>query len=278
MKNLIYFSICRYVPSIFRGESVNIGIAYHIPSLQMMDFIATRNIRRLKSFDDEVEIEMINAIFESLKYEFGESTLEYSEIDYEEYEALDLTNEKLLEEMIQGYVNQIQFSEVKVFEAKEDISESIKDLFDMILYYDKKKSERISQDRVRALAARIVSGSSYKNSMYKVSKSKGFFDIPYDFTYEKNGVEKYIKAFSFDYKQPWRFYKEVKAYLFDLDHALKEGMIKDLSNVKIVINNTELEQEHEKEIAEQLPKEIELVTLSKFSNLLVDSESSGILQ
>lgn len=263
MTNIIYFSVCRYVPSILRGEYVNIGLAYHIPSEKRLNFIASKNIRRIKSFDDEIEVDVINAIFESLKYEFGSITLE----KYDEYEDIDLSNPNLLTEKTSGYVNQIQFSEVKVYESQDDTEKAIKDLTDMFLYYDKKKSERINQDRVRALAVKIINSSSYKSSLERVERKEGFFEHPYDIKFNINGHEKYIKAFSFDYKHPRLIFKEIKAYLYELEHALNNGLIR-LSDIKIVINNTDLESNYEKEITKNLPEELEVLTLEQFNTIL----------
>lgn len=270
MTNIIYFVICRYVPSVLRGEKVNIGFVYHVPSLEQMDFIASKNIRRLKSFDDELEVDVINAIFESLKFEFGSDSLE--QYEYED-EALDLSNPYLLNDKTSGYVNQIQFSEVNVFESQETLEKAIKDITDMILYFDKKKNERINQDRVRALAAKIVNSSSYKDTLTRFQRTNEFFGLPYDFKFNLNGKDKFIKAFSFEYKQTSAFFKEIKAYLYDLEHFVKEGLV-SFSDVKIVINNTDLEAEHERIITRQLPKDLELITLEKFSSLIRHNEDS----
>jgi hypothetical protein len=267
MTDIINFAICRYVPSILRGEQINIGLVYHSPSLKLMDFISSKNTKRIKSFDDEIESDVINAIFESLNYEFCSGKLEGSLMD----NNIDLTQKNLLADLTKGYVNQIQFEHVRTFELKNNLKKEIEDLTDMYLYYDKMKNERMNQDRVRALTARIINSSSYKDSFSKVKKNKEFFEIPYDFKIQIQGANKYIKAFSFDYKNSSKFYKEMKSYLFDLSHA-KEHFGIDVSDVKIVINNTNLEAEHEKEITNHLPNELELFTLEKFSSFITQEE------
>jgi len=276
MSELIYFSICRYVPSVLRGEKVNIGFAYHIPSLCKIGFKKTKNTKRIKSFDDELELDMIHAIFESLKYDFGEGSL----MDIEEFEDIDLSYEGLLNNRIKSYVNQIQFSEVKVFNADVNVDESLKEIADLFLYFDKKKSERIDQKKVMTLATKIVSSSRYKNSINRSNKNnkiKEFYEVPYDFSFDINGQKKYIKALSFDYKQVNRFYKEIKAYLYDLEYAVKNDNI-DLENIQIVINDTDFEKEFEKVISEKLPRNLELKTLEEFSSILNAEDNEVIFQ
>ncbi|MBX0315493.1 DUF3037 domain-containing protein [Planococcus glaciei] len=273
MSEMIYFSICRYVPSVLRGEKVNIGFAYHIPSLNKIGFKRTKNIKRIKSFDDELEMDMIHAIFESLDYDFGEGSL----IDYEEFENINLSDENLLNDRIKSYVNQIQFSQVKVFSAEAGIEQSLKDIADLFLYYDKKKNERINQDKVRALATKMVNNSMYKNSITKFNKRNDFYEVPYDFSFNINGQEKFVKAFSFDYTQVNRFYKEIKAYLYDLDHAVKNNDI-NLNSIQIVINDTNLEKDFEKTISKELPEEIDMKTLDEFSSILNAYNDELILQ
>jgi len=263
MKNTVYFSICRYVPSLLRGETLNIGFAYHVPSTGHLDFFTSKNTARIRNFDDEIETDMISVIFDSLKYDFSSENLE----THDEYSNGELISPNLLNNKIKNYVNQVQFSEVSVFELDESVDNIILDIADMYLYYDKKKNERINHDRVRALAKKIVAASTYKDSMSKTSNIETFFDVPYDFKFNLGGHQKYIKGFSFDYKQPNRFFKEIKAYLFDLEHEMQKGTV-NLEDIKIVINNTDFDKEHEKIITDYLPGELELITLEKFSALI----------
>lgn len=271
MTNIINFAICRYVPSILRGEKINIGLVYHVPSMGVMDFVSSKNIRRIKSFDDEIEADVIKAIFESLNYEFSSFRLDGSLAE----SGLDITQKGLLNELIKGYVNQVQFEKVRMLEFNESLDAVVSDMIDMYLYYDKKKSERIDQNRVRALAARIVNSSPYKDSYTKVEKKKNFFDPPYDFKINIENDEKYIKAFSFDYLNPSKIFKEMKSYLYDLQHA-KEQFGIDISDVKIVVNNTTFELEHEIQLKNNLPVELQLLTLERFSSFISKNESSQL--
>lgn len=263
MKMTIFFSICRYVPSLLRGEKLNIGFAYHIPSTGQLGFFASKNIKRILSFDDEIDIEVVNAIYESLNYDFSAENLD----NYNDFQVLGLKDTSLLENKIYNYVNQIQFSEISVHEDEETIDKTLLDLADMYLYYDKPKDKRMNHQRVQSLARKIVNDSIYKESLSKTINNDEFLDNPYDFKIERNGRIEYIKGFSFDYLQPNRFFKEMKSYLYDLEKKIAVGDIR-ATDIKVVINNTDLEKEHEQVIQKYLPKDLELFTLAKFSEYL----------
>lgn len=263
MKNTVFFAICKYVPSLLRGEKLNIGFAYHIPNNGEIGFFSSKNTRRIISFDDEIDAEIINYLFESLKYDFSSETFE----NYDNYDDKKLKNPDLLHSKIANYVNQIQFDDVSVYESNDSIQSILNDISDMHLYYDKSKAERITSDRVISLARKMVKSSIYKDTLEKSEHKDVFYAPPFDFKIIMDGQTKYIKGFSFDYKQTSRFFKEIKSYLFDLNNEISKGRI-NLKDIKIVINNTEFDNDHEKIIKEYLPDGLDLITLEKFGNII----------
>lgn len=263
MKKTIFFSICRYIPSLLRGEKLNIGFAYHIPSTGEMGFFASKNIKRILAFDDEIDAEMVNAIYQSLSYDFSTDNLD----DSDDNKILGISDTSLLEKKVYNYVNQIQFGEISVHEDEESADKTLLDIADMYLYFDKPKGKRMDHLRVQALARKIVKASIYKDSLSKSENSDVFYDNPYDFKIERNGNVEYIKGFSFDYQHPNRFYKEMKSYLYDLEKLVSTDSIKT-ADIKIVINNTDLEKEHEQIIQQYLPEDLRLLTLNKFIEYL----------
>lgn len=272
MKKTIFFAICRYVPSLLRGESLNIGFVYHIPTLENLGFYESKNIKRLRSFDDELDSDTINMIFESLKYDFNSSPDIYLNDDLE----LPLTDSNLLKHKLYNYVNQIQFGEISVMEFdyvnQESVNNTLQDIADIYLYFDKPKSKRMSHERVKALARKIVKASDYADTLSNATNDNAvFYTQPYDFKIRLNDKPLYIKGFSFDYSQYKSFYKEMKSYLYDLNHAVYENGL-EIDEVKIVINNTNLEKEHEKVITEILPDELEYYTLERFSSFLTENK------
>lgn len=271
MKNTIFFAVCRYVPSLLRGETLNIGFVYHVPTLEKLGFYESRNTRRLRSFDDELDIDTINMIFESLRYDFNDSPDIYENGDLE----MNLSNHLVLKHKLYNYVNQVQFGEISVMEFEDTLNSVLTDIADMYLYYDKPKNSRINHERVKSLAKKIIKASDLNSTLTLVSNEDPFYNKPYDFKIWIDDKPIYVKGFSFDYLQQSRFYKEIKSYLYDLQHAIKsEGL--NVSEVKIVINNTTLEKEHEKVIQNILPENLEYLTLEKFSSFVAKNKQKEI--
>lgn len=269
MKNTIFFAVCQYVPSLLRGESLNIGFVYHIPTHERLGFFGSNNFKRIRNFDDELDTEMINLIFESLEFDFNDSPDIYLNDDLD----LDLKDSNLLKIKLYNYVNQIQFGEISVMEFEEEIDVALDDIADMMLYYDKPKAQRMSHDRVKSLARKIVKASEYGSSISSVTNDDKFYSQPYDFKLWLDDKPIYIKGFSFDYQQTNRFFKEIKVFLFDLEYA-QENYDLNLSDIKVVINNTNLEAEHERKIQTILPDELEYLTLEKFSTFINEHQTN----
>ncbi|MDY0394918.1 DUF3037 domain-containing protein [Virgibacillus halophilus] len=71
MDKPIYFAVCSYIPDILRGESINVGILVHVPDNKFVQFYKTKNLSRIRSFDDEVELDVLKALLESIAYQFN---------------------------------------------------------------------------------------------------------------------------------------------------------------------------------------------------------------
>jgi Protein of unknown function (DUF3037) len=246
----IFYSVCRYVPDILRDEFINIGVLTYIPKLGKSNFHKTKNLARVKYFDDEVEMDILKALLESLEIQFNLSHPPTS----------NETDDFLKRELVY-YVNQVQFSEIRALNSN-NITEDINDLYDMYLYYDKKKSERINSDRVRRLVSKLFKQNDYRDIDRDPLPQNEFNQKPFDFSVYIKGECTYIKALSFDYKNENRLYNEIKSLLYDL-RFFKE---KDIDNIKIVINNTNIETEFEKLAFNLLSKETEVLTLQQFAD------------
>lgn len=258
----IYFSVCRYIPDILRGESINIGIVVHIPESGLLSFRKTRNFSRIRSFDDEIELDMIKAVLESLEYQFN--TNRSSEIPL-------IDSEDFLKQELQYFVNQIQFSEIRVLISEDNkFEEDINDLTDMYLYYDKKKSERIDRNRVRSLASKMVTQSNLKNYINRKPEIKNMFkQDTFDFSIDMNDNKTYIKALTFDYKNSNKFFNEIKSFLYDVNYFQHTHNVK----VKVVINNTNRDEQYEQIAYDILKKEVDVLTLEEFDKFVRETSS-----
>ena len=130
MKRLVKYAILQYVLSLERDEKINIGVVLHSPKDRFMELKVINNWRRLKEFDDEIDIEFMKSYIKTLK-------------EYFEYNPLnnnyDIDDENILDKMTQYYINQIIF---KISEVCIDLScnEFLEKLKNNYLYFDIEKN------------------------------------------------------------------------------------------------------------------------------------------
>lgn len=258
---IVNFAVCRYVPDILRDEFINVGVVVHVPEDKFVNFYKTRNYRRIKAFDDEVELEVIKALLESLEYQFNTTTVHSPNL-----EGIDKND--FLQSEIYYYVNQLQFSNIRTF-SSTDLNEDIKDLCDTYLYYDKKKSERIGPEKVRSLVSKMFSNSRINYVVKRNPEFKNIFEQhPFDFSVEINNSNILIKALSFDYQSKNKFLKEIKGFLYDVQYFRD----RDIHDIKLVINNTELSKDYEKNAYKILNEFTDVYTLEQFSRYIDEAE------
>lgn len=260
----IFYSICRYVPDLIRGEYINVGVLTYIPQLGISKFQKTRNLSRVTAFDDELDLDVLKALLESLELQFNNSSLPTQN---GEPSADYLYNELVY------FVNQLQFSEVKALNS-HNISEDINDLYDMYLYYDQKKSNRITAERVKRLVSKLFTANELKNVNRKPSVQNIFRQKPFDFSVTLQGESELIKALTFDYKNQNKLYNEIKSFLFDLKYFKEMG----IDNIKVVINNTDMDNDFEKLAYKLLSEEVEVLTVQQFAEYLNGAEKQHLEQ
>lgn len=262
-EKIVNFAVCRYIPNILRDEFINVGVVVHVPEDKFVHFYKTKNYRRVKAFDDEVDIEVIKALLESLEYQFNTTTVYSPNLQGTE------NNDFLLSE-ISFYVNQLQFSNIRTFSSSE-LTQEIKDLCDTYLYYDKRKSERIGPEKVRSLVSKMFTSSRINSVVNRKPEFKNMFQQQtFDFCIEINNSNTLIKALSFDYQNKNKFYKEIKSLLYDVQY-FRDMNIQD---IKLVINNTELNAEYEKHAFKILNEYTDVYTLEQFSKFIDETEKS----
>ncbi|GGG19386.1 hypothetical protein GCM10007425_12340 [Lysinibacillus alkalisoli] len=269
--NNIYFSIAKYVPDNFRDEKIIFGFAYHYPKKGKLGFVHTTNTNRLKSFDDELELDEITFLKDSLKFDFSIDSLEVED-EFERIESLLKADSKdLLNYKIYNYVNSICFDHIDVLpNPKTDVPKDylelvLEDLKDLYLYYDKPKNKRIDNKRVQRLTKQIL---RIKNREYKEApkpKPLSFYLPPYDYVIEDNCVKHYIKSLSVEYKRPHDFYSNVRSIILYINYyndSYREKIKK--SNMYFVINNWDLTNEYESIAKQELLNYGQLITLQDF--------------
>lgn len=265
MDRTIFFSVCRYIPDILRGESINIGIIVHVPQNKFIKFYKTKNLSRIRTFDDEIETEVLKALLESLEYQFDNNRISKTE-------GIDRNN--FLENELVYFINQTQFSPIRVLNSNsEAVNQDIKDLIDTYLYYDKKKSERIPASRVKSLATKMLATSYLKDRIDRNPKvTNNFNQSPFDLSLDIEGNKTLIKAITFDYKNKNKFFNEIKSLMYDVSYV--KNMLD--SDIKIIINNTDMNEDYEKLAYELLNKEVDVLTLEEFDRFVFENSSSRI--
>ncbi|MYL45073.1 DUF3037 domain-containing protein [Virgibacillus halodenitrificans] len=260
MNKPIYFAVCRYIPDILRGESINVGILVHIPDNKSIKFYKTKNLSRIRNFDDEVELDVLKALLESIDFQFNNNRA--SELN-------GLNSKNFLENELVYFVNQIQFSEIRVLNSDtSSLQTHVNDLIDMYLYYDKKKSDRITANRVKSLASKMVSASYLKDKINRNPDIKNNFNQrPFDFTIDIDGNKVLFKAISFDYKSRNKFYNEIKSFLYDIEYATNSYN----NDIKVIINNTDRNEDYERIAYDLLRKKVDVFTLEEFDKYIFNN-------
>lgn len=260
---VVNFAVCRYIPDILRDEFINVGVLVHVPSEKFVRFYKTKNYRRITSFDDEVELDVIKALLESLEYQFNTTTIHSPEF-------YNIGHNDFLSHEIVYYVNQLQFSNIRTF-TSESLADDINDLCDTYLYYDKKKSERIGPEKVRRLVSKMFTSSKINSLVHRNPELRNIFQQqPFDFRVKIKNNDTLIKALSFDYSNKNKFFKEVKSLLYDIQYFRDM----DIQDIKLVINNTELTNEHEQCAYQILNEFTDVYTLEQFSKFIDETEKS----
>lgn len=272
MNSKLYFSILKYIPSIVRMESINVGIVVHSPVQHYSQFFKTKNLNRVKAFDDEYNKDFFKMVMESLEYEFNYGKLSNESVldlkfENDKKRFSDISQDTFLEYHTSYLVNEFKFTPPQYIETnKKEIEEDIENLKNMYLYYDKPKDKRISREIVKRLLGKKI--RTYKlrsvqsNPIYKDNLG---MEIKYDYKINDNTL---LKAMTFDYKRVNDLEKELKVLLYDLT----EITYNDIANI-FLVKNDGINGEDYIEIYNNFIKQINKVNKEKKSEISVLSYS-----
>lgn len=261
----INYSICNYIPSIIRQESVIFGIVIHCPSEEHSRFHRTKNINRLKSFDDEFDKDYMELMSETFSYYFDYPSLDLEDYDEERFDNIHSDN--FISEITKYYVNEFKFSEVReLVSSQETLLEDINDLIRTYLYYDRPKSERITTPEVKRLLSKELRHLNLKEYV-KVPEIQDLAEREVaDFEYNNT----LVKVLSFDYKRKTDIVDQINKFQIDmLDH--KDYFYS--KKIKIVMGNSEFcDREFMDSVLKklsQLHSKIEIVSIGEYTNNLI---------
>lgn len=236
MDKLLYYSVLKYIPSVIRMESINVGIAVHYPSKKYSHFFKTSNMQRVRAFDDEYDSDFFHMVMETLEYEidFGKlDDLSLNLIDKsQETRFKDIEEESFLNKRTSYLANEFRFTPVQSISTNdEEVESDIYSLKDMYLYYDKPKAKRITKKEVHSLLAKQLRSYNLSN----VKKAPVYKDelggkVKYDYRINNNTL---LRSITFDYKNVDSLSKELKVLLYDL----KEINDSKISNIFLIRND-----------------------------------------
>lgn len=180
----IEFSVLQYYPSFVTGECINLGILIHCADDNFIKFEHIKNTQynRLRTFDDELDIEVVTQMLNMLSE------------DIREYELPLISNQHFdMKEYIKYFANEFRFSTVTTvyYESIEAATNELKNVY-LRLYLP--KSERPAKDIERNLVERIIIANEFKYSKNNKVKDAFGLDIKYDFVFDDNSAG--IKFFS----------------------------------------------------------------------------------
>jgi len=136
MKRNVKFAIMKYVPNYERDERINVAVVLHSPEDKFMSIKIIENWRRLKEFDDELDIDFMKSYLKTVEEQFNYNLISS--------ETINIDDDCLLEKITQFYINQFVFviSNIAIESSCEEFLARLKDNY---LYYDTDKKKRISK-------------------------------------------------------------------------------------------------------------------------------------
>ena len=250
MKRNVKFAIMKYVPNYDRDERINVAVVLHSPEDKFMSIKIIENWRRLKEFDDELDINFIKSYLKTVEEQFNYNLINSNTINIED--------ECLLEKMTQFYINQFVFviSNIAIESSCEEFLERLKNNY---LYYDTDKKKRISRRDSIEFFGELLRG---KNITYELIGTKNSLIGTYD---EKINVDlkikdKYYKIINFNESNIDKYVPTIKMWMMNaLEHNDKKEKL-------VFVINEQIDDEKINTFVKMLSKYGEVVKLSEFNS------------
>ena len=249
MKRNVKYAIMKYVPNYERDERINVAVVLHSPEDNFLSMKIIDNWRRLKEFDDELDIDFMKTYIKTVQEQFSYSIINTPDID--------IKNECLLEQMTQFYINQFVFviSEISIETDCEDFLIMLKDNY---LYYDNEKKKRVSKKESLAFFSELLRG---KNISYELIGTKNTLVGSYD---EKINVDikignKYYKIINFNDSNIDTYVPTIKMWMMN---ALE---LNENKEKLVFVINEQISDERVSTFIRMLSKYGEVLKLSEFN-------------
>lgn len=250
MKRKVKYALMQYVPSFERDERINVAVLLHSTSDKYLSIKLIENWKRLKEFDDEIDIDFMKNYLRTFKEQFSYNPLNINDID--------IDDEMLIEKMTQYYINQFVFKicEISIESTCEQFLEKLKNNY---LYFDIDKKKRVSKKESIEFFSEILRG---KNIQYELIGGKNSLIGNYN---EKINVDmkiqdKYYKIINFNDSNISTYIPTIKMWMLN---ALE---LKESKEELIFIVNEQIIDERINTFITMLEKYGKVIKMSEFND------------
>ena len=190
--NNIQFSVLSYYPSIINDENINVGLLFYNADTKQRMFYTTENLKRLQSFDDELDVKFMMTYLCGIK---------------EEWEAslFGMGNECSVESFIYNYGNELRFGKIQnaIVDNPDSFFEETKKMY---FRFDYDLSSRPSEESIRKYIKTLLKANSIK---YSSKRIPGRFEeeINYDFVVGSYGFKSFVIDENSDVQRQYMIYK-----------------------------------------------------------------------
>ena len=142
VKSRVKYAILKYVPNVERNEKINIAVTLHFPNTKQLEMTIINNWKRVKSFDDEADIQFLKKYVNDLREQFTINL-------FNDFDGMSIDDPLLLDELTRYFVNKFVF-EIHEIDTEENFGELLRNLKKIYLYYEEGKDKRITEKESKA--------------------------------------------------------------------------------------------------------------------------------
>lgn len=191
MKNIknIILGIVKYIPDITRDEMINVGLVMHSPEDKLLKAKFTKNYKRVKEFDDEIEIEIFKEFISQMENEFNMDLFSIND-------DISYTDPDLIKKLSYNYINQFNFHIKRISYEISNLHQEFEGLCKFYLNYDYDKKLRLKKEEKIQYVHRFFKMNKIEYETIKLNSFKGVYkeNLNPDFKVNNN----LIKMFKFE--------------------------------------------------------------------------------
>lgn len=251
----VYFSVLSYNPSFISGESINVGVLFQCQETKRTMLEVITKWQRIKSFDDELNIELFKAIVYGIRDEVKDS-------------FLSINRDSDIFKYASRFVNELKFSDVRCVDV-ENTDEFIEETKKIYLRYDYDKKERLSKETQTNYIKKLL-----RNSKLELHNGKTVGEYNESIKYDYIVKDYAFKIFTFDNKDLSKLINTAKAWAFNANEMKAEKRINT-----VFIYDCELENAQFKIIYKILKKySCKVISASEIVDYILELEQKEDMQ